>query len=49
MVVEDLSGNEGLERGFLRMRLGIQIGKALVEGFWIPRKNKKKNLSGSKI
>ena len=24
------------------MRLGIEIGKALVEGFWIPRKNKER-------
>ena len=38
--VEDPSGNEGFGRGFLRMRLGVEIGKALVERFWIPRKNK---------
>ena len=38
--VEDQSGKVRFERGFLQMRFGLEIDKALVDGFWIPRKNK---------
>ena len=39
-VVEDPSGNGGFGKGFLRMRLGIEIGRVLVAGFWIPKRNR---------
>ena len=38
--VEDPSGNGGFGRGFLRMRLGTKIGRALMVGFWIPKRNR---------
>ena len=40
--IEDPSGKVGFGRGFLRIRVGMEVDKALVDGFWIPRKNKER-------
>ena len=40
--MENPYDNIGFQKGFLRVRLGIGIEKALVDGFWILKKNKAK-------
>ena len=42
VVVEDLGSKIRFGRGFLRMKIGMRIEKELINGFWIPRKNKGK-------
>ncbi|OMO52011.1 reverse transcriptase [Corchorus capsularis] len=40
--VEEPISSGGLGRSFLRIRLGIEVCKPLVPGFWVPRRNKEK-------
>ncbi|OMO67492.1 reverse transcriptase [Corchorus capsularis] len=40
--VEDPISRGGLGRGFLRLRVGLEVSKPLVEGFWVPRQNREK-------
>ncbi|OMO55831.1 hypothetical protein COLO4_35857 [Corchorus olitorius] len=37
--IEDPSWNFGIGRGFLRIKVELDIDKRLVEGFWVPKQN----------
>ncbi|OMP12130.1 reverse transcriptase [Corchorus capsularis] len=39
MDIEDPSWNLGIGRGFLRIKVAIDVNKPLVGGFWVPKEN----------
>ena len=41
--IDDQKIIKGVGRSFLRIRLGVKVDEALVEGFWLPREVKERN------
>ena len=41
--IDDQKIIKGVGRSFLRLRLGVKVDEALVEGFWLPREVKETN------
>ena len=38
--IEDLNAKMGINRGYLRMKVGLRMDRPLLEGFWVLMKEK---------